>query len=115
MRPRILVVDDDERIAASVRRALIYEGYDVDVAHDGEAALDAARADHPDIVVLDVMLPGMDGVEVCRRLRAAGDIATKHREAIEANLEHGLSQGLIESTNTKIQLLTRIAFGFHGP
>ena len=75
MRPRILVVDDDERIAASVRRALIYEGYDVDVAHDGEAALDAARADHPDIVVLDVMLPGMDGVEVCRRLRAAGDIA----------------------------------------
>ena len=40
---------------------------------------------------------------------------TKHREAIEANLEHGLSQGLIESTNTKIRLLTRIAFGFHGP
>ncbi len=40
---------------------------------------------------------------------------TKHREAIDANLEHGLSQGLIESTNTKIRLLTRIAFGFHGP
>ncbi len=40
---------------------------------------------------------------------------TKHRAAIDANLEHGLSQGLIESTNTKIRLLTRIAFGFHGP
>jgi len=40
---------------------------------------------------------------------------TKHRDAIEANLEHGLSQGLVESTNTKIRLLTRIAFGFHGP
>ncbi len=40
---------------------------------------------------------------------------TKHREAIDANLDHGLSQGLIESTNTKIRLLTRIAFGFHGP
>jgi transposase len=40
---------------------------------------------------------------------------TKHRHAIDANLEHGLSQGLIESTNTKIRLLTRIAFGFHGP
>ena len=40
---------------------------------------------------------------------------TKHRQAIDANLEHGLSQGLIESTNTKIRLLTRIAFGFHGP
>jgi transposase len=40
---------------------------------------------------------------------------TKHRQAIDANLEHGLSQGLIESTNTKIRLLTRVAFGFHGP
>jgi len=75
MRPKILVVDDDERIAASVRRALIYEGYDVEVAHDGEAALEAARRLNPDLVVLDVMLPGIDGVEVCRRLRAAGDVA----------------------------------------
>ncbi len=75
MRRRILVVDDDERIAASVRRALIYEGYEVEVAYDGEAALDAARQVHPDLVVLDVMLPGIDGVEVCRRLRAAGEIA----------------------------------------
>jgi len=74
MRPRILVVDDDERIAASVRRALIYEGYDVDVAHDGETALDAARQTRPDLAVLDVMLPGIDGVEVCRRLRSDGDI-----------------------------------------
>lgn len=75
MRPTILVVDDDERIAASVRRALIYEGYDVEVALDGEAALVAARRVNPDLVVLDVMLPGIDGVEVCRRLRAAGDVA----------------------------------------
>ncbi len=75
MRPKILVVDDDERIAASVRRALIYEGYDVEVAHDGEAALEAARRLNPDLVVLDVMLPGIDGVEVCRRLRATGDVA----------------------------------------
>jgi len=75
MRPRILVVDDDERIAASVRRALIYEGYDVDVAHDGEAALETARQSRPDLAVLDIMLPGIDGVEVCRRLRADGDIS----------------------------------------
>ncbi|GMQ86182.1 MAG: response regulator transcription factor [Acidimicrobiia bacterium] len=75
MNGRILVVDDDERIAASVRRALIYEGYDVDVAYDGEAALAAAHLVNPDLVVLDVMLPGIDGVEVCRRLRAAGDVA----------------------------------------
>jgi len=70
---RILVVDDDTRIAASVRRALAYEGYKVDVAHDGAAALQAARSAVPDLVVLDVMMPGIDGIEVCRRLREAGD------------------------------------------
>ncbi len=74
-RAHILVVDDDERIAASVRRALAYEGYDVSVAHDGPSALTAARANDPDLIVLDVMLPGFDGIEVCRRLRAGGDDA----------------------------------------
>jgi two-component system, OmpR family, response regulator MprA len=72
--PRILVVDDDQRLAASIRRALAYEGYRVSVAADGQAALDAARDDLPDLVVLDVMLPGLDGVAVCRRLRAASDV-----------------------------------------
>lgn len=72
-RARILVVDDDERIAASVKRALVYEGYDVEAVHDGHAALTAARDRPPDAVVLDIMLPGIDGLEVCRRLRAAGD------------------------------------------
>ena len=72
-RPRILVVDDDKRIAASVRRALAYEGYDVEEVHDGVDALVAARNRRPDAVVLDLMLPGMDGIEVCRRLRASGD------------------------------------------
>ena len=67
------MVDDDEQIAAAVRRALAYEGYSVSVAHDGHSALDSAREQVPDLVVLDVMLPGIDGVEVCRRLRAAGD------------------------------------------
>ena len=70
---RILVVVDDEQIAAAVRRALRYEGYSVSVAHDGPGALEAARSRLPDLVVLDVMLPGLDGVEVCRRLRASGD------------------------------------------
>ena len=72
-KPRILVVDDDERIAASVRRSLSYDGYDVSVVHDGTAAIDAVRSRPPDLVVLDIMLPGIDGLEVCRRLRAAGD------------------------------------------
>jgi two-component system response regulator MprA len=72
--PRILVVDDDSRIAAAVRRALVYEGYAVDVAGDGRAALDSAATLPPDVVVLDVMLPDIDGFEVCRRLRAVGDV-----------------------------------------
>jgi two-component system response regulator MprA len=73
-RSRILVVDDDPRLAASVRRALVYDGHEVEVAADGPAALAAARDRPPDAVVLDVMLPGLDGIEVCRRLRAAGDV-----------------------------------------
>jgi two-component system response regulator MprA len=73
-RARILVVDDDPGIAAAVRRALVYEGYEVVVADDGKAALSVARERLPDLVVLDVMLPELDGLEVCRRLRAAGDV-----------------------------------------
>jgi two-component system response regulator MprA len=71
---KILVVDDDARLAASLRRALAYEGHTVEVAEDGPAALVAARERPPDLVVLDVMLPGLDGIEVCRRLRAGSDV-----------------------------------------
>lgn len=70
----VLVVDDDGRIAASLRRALIYEGYEVDVANDGRGALAKALVRTPDVVVLDLMLPDIDGMEVCRRLRAEGDV-----------------------------------------
>jgi two-component system response regulator MprA len=73
-RPRILVIDDDERIAASLRRALVYEGYDVEVAYDGESGLTTARDVAPDLVVLDVMMPGIDGIEMCRRLRESSDV-----------------------------------------
>jgi len=71
---RVLVVDDDARLADSLRRALSYEGHSVEVASDGPAALVAARERPPDLVVLDVMMPGIDGVEVCRRLRAGSDL-----------------------------------------
>jgi two-component system response regulator MprA len=67
--PRVLVVDDDAAIAASLRRALEYAGHQVTVASDGKAALTAAARGRPDVVVLDVMLPGLDGLAVCRRLR----------------------------------------------
>jgi DNA-binding response OmpR family regulator len=70
----ILAVDDDPRILDLLRRGLTYEGYSVAAVEDGSAALAAARDQPPDLVVLDWMLPGMDGLEVCRRLRAGGDV-----------------------------------------
>lgn len=71
---RILVVEDEVSIADVIRRGLVYKGYEVDVAHNGRDALRAARDDLPDLVILDLMLPDMDGVEVCERLRAADDV-----------------------------------------
>ena len=69
-RPKVLVVDDDANIIAFLKRALAYEGYQVETAADGQTALAAARDNPPDLVILDVMMPGLDGVEVLRRLRA---------------------------------------------
>ncbi len=68
---RVLVVEDEPSIASFVRRGLIYEGFAVDVVGHGLAALDAVRDRPPDVVVLDVMLPGVDGLEVARRIRRA--------------------------------------------
>jgi len=73
MKAHILVVDDDRRITEVLRRALAYEGYSVDVALRGDEALQRAIERPPDLVVLDIMLPGIDGLEVCRRLRASGN------------------------------------------
>jgi two-component system response regulator MprA len=71
MAKRILVIDDEPKIVDFIRRGLTYEGYAIDVAYDGESGLEQARREPPDLVILDVMLPGFDGLEVCRRLRAA--------------------------------------------
>lgn len=68
------MIDDDLSVTDFLRRGLSYEGYTVDVANSGLAGLDLARERPPDIVVLDIMMPGMDGLEVCRRLKAAGGI-----------------------------------------
>jgi two-component system response regulator MprA len=65
----ILVVDDDPKIRSVLGRGLRFEGYDVHLAAEGQQALSIARATPPDLVVLDVMLPRMDGLEICRRLR----------------------------------------------
>jgi two-component system response regulator MprA len=74
MPERILVIEDEERIAQFLKRGLIYEGYRVDVAYDGSSGLEMARDQLPDLVILDWMLPGLDGLEVCRRLRAASNV-----------------------------------------
>ncbi len=74
MAEKILVIEDEVRIAQFLERGLIYEGYRVDIAHDGRNGLAMARDNPPDLVILDWMLPGIDGLEVCKRLRSASNI-----------------------------------------
>ena len=91
----MLVVEDDADIAGVLRRSLDKEGYDVRVAGDGEAALDQAGVFEPDAVVLDLGLPRLDGVEVCRRLREDGDVPIlilTARDALDSRVE-GLDSG----------------------
>jgi DNA-binding response OmpR family regulator len=93
--PRVLVVEDDGDIADVLRRSLAMDGYEVKLAPDGETALDSADDFAPDAVVLDLGLPGIDGVEVCRRLRAEGDVPIlmlTARDALDARVE-GLDSG----------------------
>ena len=73
MAVRILVVDDDRAVRESLRRSLSFNGYSVELAQDGQEALELITSDRPDAVVLDVMMHRLDGLEVCRRLRSSGD------------------------------------------
>jgi two-component system, OmpR family, response regulator MprA len=91
----VLVVEDDADIAGVLRRSLDKDGYDVRVAGDGESALDQAGDFEPDAVVLDLGLPRIDGIEVCRRLREDGDVPIlilTARDALDARVE-GLDSG----------------------
>ena len=74
MTTKILVIEDEERIREFLKRGLSFEGYQVETAADGQTGLDLAREEPPDLVLLDLRLPGMDGLEVCRRLRAASEV-----------------------------------------
>jgi len=71
---RILVVDDDPEIVSFLKRGLVYEGYTVDTASNGTEALAKARENEPELVILDIMMPGMDGIEVCKRFRQASAV-----------------------------------------
>jgi two-component system response regulator MprA len=73
-KPQILVIDDDPAVTDFLKRGLAYEGYSVREANDGKSGLNIARNHAPDLVILDVMMPGMDGLEVCRRLKAGSDV-----------------------------------------
>lgn len=70
---KVLVVEDEHRIAQAIREGLEEEGYAVDVEHDGEDGYNAARADEYDIIILDIMMPLMNGYEVCQKLRQEGN------------------------------------------
>ena len=92
---RVLVVEDDVEIAGALRRSLALEGYDVELAGDGLVALSRAETYEPDAVVLDLGLPKLDGVEVCRRLRDQGDVPIlilTARDGVETRVE-GLDSG----------------------
>jgi two-component system, OmpR family, response regulator MprA len=111
---RILVIDDDPKIRAAIRRGLVYEGYRVSEAASGEEGLAKARERFPDLIVLDVMLPGVDGLEVCRRLREARDpvailMLTARDEVRDrvAGLEIGADDYLVKPFSFE-ELLARI-------
>ena len=113
MTARILVIEDEERIRQFLKRGLTYENYVVDTAGDGKEGLEKARDEPPDLVLLDIMLPGIDGLEVCRRLRAASDVPIlmlTAKEAIEdkvAGLDAGADDYLVKPFSFD-ELLARV-------
>ncbi|HEU4462093.1 MAG TPA: response regulator transcription factor [Solirubrobacterales bacterium] len=110
---RVLVVEDDVDIADVLRRSLRNEGYEVKTSADGIEALDIAAGFVPDLVVLDLGLPGMDGVEVCRRLRSDGDVpilmltARSETEDRVTGLDSGADDYLVKPFERQ-ELLARI-------
>ena len=95
-RPRVLVVDDDRAVRESLRRSLEFNGYDVSLAGDGAEALARIAATDPDVVVMDVMMPRLDGLETTKALRAAGNdlpvLVLTARDAVGDRVE-GLDAG----------------------
>jgi two-component system, OmpR family, response regulator MprA len=110
---RVLIVEDDVDIADVLRRSLRNEGYEVRTSADGSEALDVAAGFFPDLVVLDLGLPGLDGIEVCRRLRSDGDVpilmltARAETEDRVTGLDSGADDYLVKPFERQ-ELLARI-------
>jgi two-component system response regulator MprA len=110
---KVLIVDDDAHIRASLRRTLAFEGYQVREAGDGTGALEVALDELPDLVILDVMLPGIDGMEVCRRLRQVNDVPILMLTALQGTssqvegLDAGADDYLVKPF-VKDELLARV-------
>ena len=111
---RLLVVEDDDRIRDSLRRALHLEGFDISTAADGMATLDMMTSHTPDAIILDVMMPYLDGLQVARRVRAAGDttpilmLTARHEVAHRvAGLDAGADDYLVKPFALE-ELLARI-------
>lgn len=114
MKSHILIVEDEKKLAKFVKLELEYEGYQVTVAHDGLGGLSHARELTPDLILLDWMLPGISGVEICRRLRQTGDnvpiiILTAKDEVSDrvAGLDAGADDYLIKPFSIE-ELLARV-------
>jgi two-component system response regulator MprA len=114
MKAHILVVDDDPRITGLLQRLLVYEGYSVVVAGNGNEALQRSLECAPDLIILDLMLPGIDGLEVVSRLRTAGDnvpvLMLTARDAVPdrvRGLEVGADDYLIKPF-ANVELLARV-------
>ena len=110
----ILLIEDEDAMVKALRDAFEHHGYMVKIAHDGEKGLQLAESEDPDLLVLDVMLPGMDGFEVCRRLRANGVTApilmlTARAEEVDkvVGLEIGADDYMTKPFSTR-ELLARV-------
>jgi two-component system, OmpR family, response regulator MprA len=124
---RVLVVDDEPAVRSALERALRLNGFDVALAEDGEDGLAALRAEAPDVVVLDVLMPRLDGIAACRRLRADGDrtpvLMLTARDAVAdrvAGLDAGADDYLVkpfalEELLARVRALVRRSNGGDGP
>jgi two-component system response regulator MprA len=123
---KVLVVDDEPAVRDALRRALTLEGYDVDLAEDGIEGVTAAATRGPDAIVLDVLMPGLDGLEVCRRIRESGDrtpiLMLTARDQVQdrvAGLDAGADDYLVkpfalEELNARLRALVRRSTGGDG-